>query len=261
MDTIFDEKTIQKRLAEGYGKGEFEYYKPWLDVRDSPSSQSRSNRPLGWKTKRTHQFLSDNEFNYFLYLEWADEVLDIREQFPLDRDDTRRIAEENKLRHPYMHDTYQVMTSDFFIVLRNGQNIVRTFKEAKDLENKNTIVKFSIEQLYWEELEIDWGIVTRNELDSVFVRNMSILHPFKDKFYDCAAWQNIVRYISEARRNVAEILSDTDDSFGLEAGTALSLYKGAVANKMILIDMFKPFSIDVGIEDITVVKDAKENSA
>ncbi len=44
-------------------------------------------------TGRVHHLLSDIEFRSFLLFDWAEDVVDIREQFPLDRVATQRIAE------------------------------------------------------------------------------------------------------------------------------------------------------------------------
>ncbi|MGE4267049.1 MAG: TnsA endonuclease N-terminal domain-containing protein [Deferribacterales bacterium] len=264
MATRFDEKTIQKRLAEGRGKGEYGNYKPWLTVRDVSSSKSRSNRPLGWKTGRPHQLLSDNEFKYFLYLEWAENVLDIREQFPLDREDTVRISKETGIKHPFMYETYQVLSTDFLILLDDGRFIARTFKEAKDLENRRNLEKLSIEQIYWQEKDVDWGIVTNNELDPVFVRNVSLLHGFRktaEEINNPAALKRIIGLIRSSNCLISEILEETDAMLGLVHGTSLSLYKSAVANKIILMDMFKPFTINAYTEELIVVKDFMEHSA
>ena len=58
--------------------------------------------PTGYshRTKRIHHLLSDLEFAAFLLLDNNPSVTDIREQFPLIRDDTRDIARENNLFDP-----------------------------------------------------------------------------------------------------------------------------------------------------------------
>jgi hypothetical protein len=49
----------------------------------------------------------------FLVFEWSPDIADIREQFPLRREDTRAIAAEHRLRHPSVRGVDQVMSSDF----------------------------------------------------------------------------------------------------------------------------------------------------
>jgi len=63
-------------------------------------SSGRVHRFIGWKTSREHHLLSDLEFNYLCFCDWAENVIDIREQFPLDRENTLKIAEDIGIHHP-----------------------------------------------------------------------------------------------------------------------------------------------------------------
>ena len=83
----WDEKKIARFLAEGRGSGELKNYKPWLNIQDFPSL-GRVHRLNGWKTGRIQHFFSDLERDYFYLLDWTREVIDIREQFPLNREKT-----------------------------------------------------------------------------------------------------------------------------------------------------------------------------
>lgn len=99
----FDEAKIARFQKEGRGKGRGRDYLPWLKIGDVPS-RGRSSRLKGNTTARVHHFLSDIERDLFhLYLfhlfDWDDSVEDVREQFPLDRDATRRIADALGIEH------------------------------------------------------------------------------------------------------------------------------------------------------------------
>lgn len=100
-----------------YGKS----YKPFIIIQDVPS-KGRSSRPLGIKTGKQHEFLSDLERNYFLMLEFCDHVIDIREQFPLELRETLLISEELGIAHPIHPGTKEpiTMTSDFCITIKPG---------------------------------------------------------------------------------------------------------------------------------------------
>jgi len=78
---------IDRYIAQGYGQGEGVTYKPWLRVQDVPSN-GRSRKVLGIKTGRQHHLLSDLEFGYLLVLEFSEQVIDIREAFPIFRQNT-----------------------------------------------------------------------------------------------------------------------------------------------------------------------------
>ena len=80
--TPLTDRNIKRMIKEGRGQGEGVDYIPWLASRDVPSL-GRSTEGKGWKSGRIHHFLSDLETKYFYQLEWADNVIDIREQFPL----------------------------------------------------------------------------------------------------------------------------------------------------------------------------------
>jgi len=173
--TGWTEKKIARYYKEGRGQGELGNYKPWLTIQDVPSN-GRAHRDIGWKTKREHQLLSDNEYNYFCLLDWSDDVIDIREQFPINREITLKIAELMNIKHPHDSSTQTpiVMTTDFFITLRHGSKfdyIARTIKPENELNSSNVIGKFEIERAYWEEQNVDWAIVTEKDLPKTIIEN------------------------------------------------------------------------------------------
>ncbi len=153
----FDENKIARFHKEGRGEGHGKDYKPWLTIQDV-ASYGRSSRKHCLKTGREHHLLSDNEAGLFLLFDWSDTVLDIREEFPLDRDETRRIAAEMGVRHPIdtQSGTDIVMTSDFLVDLRtdNGiKHIVRSLKPYTELSDSRTLEKQEIERRYWNDLK------------------------------------------------------------------------------------------------------------
>lgn len=81
--TGWTEAKIYRYIKEGRGQGELALYRPWLTIQDVPSS-GRVHRFIGWKTTRQHHLLSDLEFNYHCFGDWAENILDIREQYPLE---------------------------------------------------------------------------------------------------------------------------------------------------------------------------------
>src|SRR5258708_24039383 len=130
---LIDRNAIDRFRKEGRGQGTLQDYKPWLTVRDV-SSHGRSSRDKGWKTGRTHHFLSILELLYYLILEWSLMVTDIREQYPLlPIDDTLAIADSLDIKHPAHPKTKEpiVMTTDFYISLRNDR---ATFEHARTVK-------------------------------------------------------------------------------------------------------------------------------
>ena len=86
-------KIQRSRTVQGRGRGELNEYIPWLRVQDVPS-RGGSHSILGRVAGRVHHLLSDLERNAFLIYDYAENVSDIREQFPLDRAMTSEIANE-----------------------------------------------------------------------------------------------------------------------------------------------------------------------
>jgi hypothetical protein len=135
----FDEDTHARFLKEGRGQGTGGDYKPWLTIQDVPSL-GRTGRPTGWKTGRLHQLLSDGESSVFYLLDWDDQVLDIREQFPLDRNKTQQIASEMGVPHPVDVKTKVdiVMTTDFLVDIHTSQGrkiLALAVKMSADLDD------------------------------------------------------------------------------------------------------------------------------
>lgn len=125
---------IDRFIKEGRGQGTGSDYLPWLRVQDVPST-GRSTR-VGWTTGRQHTFLSDLERDYFYALDFADEVTDIGEQYPLlPLDETKLIAEKLGVEHPKDPKTGVniVMTTDFVITYKDKE-FARTVKLSE--ENK-----------------------------------------------------------------------------------------------------------------------------
>ncbi len=178
------EASIARRIKEGYGQGTGAAYRPWLLVQDVPS-QGLVHRIPGWKTGRVHHLFSNLERDYFYILEWSPSVQDIREQYPLlPPEETHKIAEQIGVRHPVDPKTQYpiVMTTDFALAIDcNGECIqqARTIKPAAKLESQRTLEKLEIERLYWQARQIDWGIVTEQEIPTTYANNIRHLHGYR----------------------------------------------------------------------------------
>lgn len=123
---------LHPRQAERWSNFEDEKlqeYRPHILVKEVKRSKGSGHRTLGLKTGRIHHLLSKIEYNYFLILDSSPVVLDIREQFPLNPQDTWKIACELGVPHHSHEGGLVVPTIDFMItVLEDG---VQTLK-ARD---------------------------------------------------------------------------------------------------------------------------------
>jgi len=166
----FDEQKLARFIKEGRGLGSGADYKPWLTIQDVPS-EGLATRVPGIKNKRIHHALSGLERNLLIMLDWSDAVADIREQFPLDREITRQIADSMGVAHPKDPRTRVdiVMTTDVLIDFHQSLNrppFASAVKESTTLDDLRIIEKLEIERRYWAQHteKTDWGITTEKEL-------------------------------------------------------------------------------------------------
>lgn len=249
----FDEAKIARFRKERRGEGFGADYTPWLTVRDVPS-RGRSHRLAGLVTGRVHHLLSDIERRAFLIYDFRDDVRDIREQFPLDLDRTRQIAERAGIRHPVDSKSRLdlVQTTDLVIDLeRDGRivTIARTIKPAVDLGKPRTIEKIEIERRYWAAHGIDWGIITERELPTVFCRNLELLQgcaslddlnqPFEG-YYRERAGLIAAELDRWPTATLQEFCQAMETRLGLDPGGTLLLVRHLLAAKIWRVDMMRP---------------------
>lgn len=240
------ERKIEKYIKEGRGQGELSNYKPWLTIQNV-SSRGNSNRLKGWKTNRGHEFLSDLEEKYFFTQEWRKEVIDIREQFPLNRELTHKISEEKGINHPICTNTQTlvVLTTDFFLTIRSGEKIkyiARTVKPSNELEDRRTIEKFEVEREYWARKGISWGIVTEKDIPIELSENISWVyeHYYLEDIKNETLVKVFLKYLmnfQQADKNLISLCNEFDEKFNLDVGSSINFFKHLVARKVISVDM------------------------
>ncbi|AZR75118.1 TnsA endonuclease N-terminal domain-containing protein [Bacillus pacificus] len=263
---------IEKWIKEGRGSGIGINYKPWLKIQDV-SSLGRSTRLKGIKTSRQHEFLSDLERNYFYLTEHSDFVFDIREQFPLlPLEETIVIADELGIKHSTDPKTGEpiVMTTDFLLTVDKGQGVfevARTVKMKDELLKERVLEKFEIEREYWQRRDIDWGIVTEEEIHKVMARNISYIHDYYNiRDYDVFQKMSsqliedlslsLMHRLLNDSRSVRIITSEFDSDTHLPFGSGVTLFYHLLAQKIIVIDMLKPINLEEAI-DIKSIDESK----
>ncbi len=250
-----DASTADRRRKEGRGCGTGSLYLPYIYIHDV-ASIGLASRVLGWKTARIHHLLSRLELQYFHTLEWSERVLDIREQFPLDLDETLAIAAQLGVKHPTHPKTRCpiVMTSDFVVTVRepfNARDRVRTTKYAKDLRRPRVLEKLEIERVYWQDVRgIDWKIITERNIDPVLARNVEWVHRHRDARQLAPLTTTDIARVEESltmqvvRGGVplAKLTKSCDALLGLSPGSSLSVVRHLIANRRWQTDMRAPIS-------------------
>jgi len=239
----WDESVYRKYLREGRGQGVGSDYTPWLLVQDFPS-KGMVSRVQGAKTGRVHHLMSNLETSFFFILDWSDEVVDIREQYPLlDLRQAIEIAEQAKIRYPYDPQSGfpYIMTSDFYIETINGPTVI-TIKTSSDLENPRVREKLEVERRYWQSRNVIWKVATENEINIRKARNIEWLSQAKDLTYcgipadkraSCCLYVE-AHYSCSAL--LSELLRAVEIEFHLPPGAGLNIYKHLAYWKRIEFD-------------------------
>jgi hypothetical protein len=236
----WDRAKYEQYVKVGRGQGEGFSYLPWVSVHDF-SSRGIVSRIAGNKTNRVHHFLSRNELYYFFLLEWSDDVLDIREQFPLsDMELATDIARKSGIEYPQnsISGFPYILTCDFMITTMDGLK-ARTVKCASELKNKRTIEKLEIERRYWEFVGIDWKIVTEHEIPEQKCRNIEWLYTSSilPEHLNCNYWIEEMLCRMEVSTASLSILDCFDEEYGLKKGSGVQILKYLLWTKQLSTDM------------------------
>lgn len=268
----FDEDKIARYLKEGRGQGSGVDYRPWLTIQDV-SSLGRCSRIRGRKTGREHHLLSDIETAVFLLFDWSDWVTDIREQFPLDRQRTRRIAAEMGVRHPFDTKTQTdiVMTTDFVVDCRTGKGektIARSVKPSAELDKARTLEKQEIERRYWSEDSVDWGLVTERECPAQRIKNLRWLHemqsmehmvvPYPGYWEDrCTQFLSCIQQVRGM--SIRQFAQHVENTQGFATGDCLTVLRHLASTKQIEFDLDTKFDMGSPIEWLRVASSALQS--
>jgi len=239
------EPKIRKWIKEGRGDGRGRDYKPWLTVRDLPS-QGRSHRVFGHKSQRTHHLFSDLELAVFLILEWQPDVIEIREQFPLQRELTLEIAAGCSIRHPAVAGIEQYISSDFLVdsTRKDLPKFALQAKRSEDLKKPRVMEKLELERRYWAHKEVPWFLITEQEIPAVVFQNIKWLYPAqRDEIVaeDLPQLIDTYSYHFAANPNttLTSIAKKIDVAYEQQPGESLREIRQLLAQRVFTFDIFK----------------------
>jgi hypothetical protein len=239
------ERQIVKRFKEGRGSGSGQDYRPFLTVRDVPST-GRVHRLPSATVGRIHHLLSDLEYHVFCQLDWHMDVSDIREQFPIPRNESRRIAEKLGIAHPSVGGVDQVMTTDFIVDLdQGGRSIIKAIsaKYSDELDDARVLEKLELERSYWAEKDIAYAIVTEKEIPHTLVENIKWIRPYlnsleltpTDQKEYFAIFQELTGLYGDQK--IARLATKLDGDYNTQSGTHLSVLRHLLAQSAFSFDM------------------------
>lgn len=249
------EKKIEQRQAEGFGQGKGSAYKPWLEVKDV-GSHGRARRVWSHKTGRVHHLFSDVELDIFVAAEWANEVQDIREQFPLDREITQTIAQKLGIRHPYYPgtDVPTVMTVDLLLSISYGgetKTVAINAKRDEEAEDERSLLKLEIQRTYFEYMGCEHHLMYHSSLPKQKLQNIYWLRDAqvsqgeiepRPGFYNLLKFKmgdELAAY-THADLTLQSYCADFDMRHGIEAGTGLRVARMLMQERALMVDLNSP---------------------
>lgn len=248
------EERITRLQKEGRGKGTGATYRPWLEVTDL-SSRGDSRRVFSPLTQRTHHLLSTIEFDFFVLAEFTPDIVDIREQYPLDRAGTLSIAAQLGIEHPRYPDTQvnTVMTCDFLVTReRNGERTLEAYncKSAAEANQARSINKLEIQRRYFEGCEVPHFIVFDTMLPTAKIKNIKWIReaslaegeqePNPGYFRDHSQ-----RFLADIIRpgrpvNLSDYCQKYDERTGAPTGTGLRVVRMLLQQRLLVTDLTQP---------------------
>lgn len=251
----WNEKQIAERIVAGYGQGSSSSYRPWLEIFDL-SSSGRSRRVWSDKTNRTHHLFSDVEHDIFLAAEWSRSVIDIREQYPLERDITQTLAQKLKVRHPHYPGTHvpTVMTVDFLLTVcgPDGEHYVAlNGKREEEAEDITSLEKLEIQRSYFEEIGCPHHLIYHSQIPTQKIENIQWIReaqlkqgeiePHKGHFASLTA--RMGHELAENEEDdspLATYCQSFDERYGLETGTGIRVARMLMQERALMVNLASP---------------------
>jgi len=240
------EKRIAKFIKEGRGTGTGADYTPWLMVSDVPSL-GRSHRIFWPVTGRQHHFLSDNEYYAFLRDCFDESTVDVREQFPLPRQNTLEIAASLGVRHPRFGGVNIVMTTDLLVTRSTSdgpKDFAYAVKPDKELRRRRVVEKLEIERVYWERQGVAWAIILESSLrkNNVITNLEWIFDSQRDPEQEFRNEPLIREQLIEGLRSLRDfplriVCSVVDGDLNLDDGRTLCVARQMLGQKVLRVDL------------------------
>ncbi len=187
----FTPTVLARFLKIGRGTGTFENYIPWHRVgRSDPSSCGRSHLQM-WQG-RQRELLSDGEWVGLFFAVSLQNLIDIKEQFPLSLESgqhemaayradtpstlhpgTLEIAKRLGIKHPKTNEkglsSGWVMTTDFLLAIQLSSQkfelLAVAVKPSADLKKRRTKELLNIDREYWLARGVTWLLITPDLFD------------------------------------------------------------------------------------------------
>lgn len=200
---------------------------------------------------RVIHLFSTLEWLIFLLLEANGEVVALKEQFPLDRDETRVLARALGIRrHPKAYGTDVVMTSDFIVEARrlDGSTVTRAIavKYLKDLRKRRVVEKLEIERAYHTARGHEFVVMTERDLPRDLLRNWTFVRAMLRPESMSGISDETIAAADEFMRPLlglkswGELVTQCDTRLAFAPGTAALIARHHIATRAWPVDLSYP---------------------
>ena len=175
------EKTDQSKLLEGRGRITDTQYAAWRQAREAKSigTSSMIYDPIVGRTVHT---MSEAETKVYWTLRYKPQVIEIFEQFPMEKSETDAIC--RSLGIPiYNH----ILSTDFLVQMTDDRYCAVSVKENRsefDPKNPNyakLVRRQAVEKIYWDKnYNIPFRILFGDEVSAVYANNVENIMKFWD---------------------------------------------------------------------------------
>lgn len=258
---LLQSKKVKQYIKEGRGQGEGKHYQPWTKTYSREfSSKGRVTRIMGVKTGRLHYLQSDNQYRAFLTFEFNENVVDIRESYPLiDIFETVDEIEDlrfDKFRNRETKEPYVLTTNFLITVNKNNERklIARTVKNVSELNRKLTLEKLEIERRYWLAKKVDWKVITNRELSKQRAKNIEwVRETLLDsnlKGKEVLSEKLLLYLLQNNQVQIRTLLRKFDHENNLDSGTALYLFRYLIARHQLEVNLNSTIKLTSTIMDL-----------
>ena len=167
----------KNKLKRKMGTGEGANYKPFITTSEF-NSIGTTTVIRDWKTGRGVHCLSQGEMYWYYLLRWDDNNIDIREQYPLNREETLAIADKLGVKHPGNND--YIMTTDFLVTKSDNTFHAYSIKTSRDSLKDRDLEILCIEKMYWKSKNIKYSLLFKTDANTIMVHNIRRIVEFYD---------------------------------------------------------------------------------
>lgn len=212
---------------------------------------SAGTRSIFWcpVQKRVITLMSQGEKHLYITKLFEPNVVEIKEQYPLDYVRTQEIADAHGVIHPRKHETGEltVVTTDLLITYSDEHGsqyrIAYTFKYSIDKRSeKRTNQKFNIEEAYWKLFGVRHEKVLRDNVSKNEANNLiNFIHEYDESIspdtlreFSLAVINDVIK---KPHYSLREALSAVALQLKISLPTCTSLFANAILKKILAVDL------------------------